>query len=135
VKSVAMARRLRRIGEHGLPLAAAACLAWLVAALVVRGLPGLFDGLGRTLAMCLAALLASDPLVRLAGAMLGIARAERAAPAGWFAACALCCHALALLVWPGIYGSDDSIARHGQAWLVFAAVSPVFVARFWAERV
>jgi hypothetical protein len=129
-----MARRLRRIGEHGLPLAAVACLAWAVAALAVRGLPGLFDGRGRTLAMCLAALLASDPLVRLAGAVLGIPSAERAAPAGWFAACALSCHVLAMLFWPGIYGGDESIARNGQAWLVFAAVAPVFVARFWAER-
>jgi 4-amino-4-deoxy-L-arabinose transferase-like glycosyltransferase len=129
-----MARRLRRIGEHGLPLAAVACLAWLVAALAVRALPGLFESRGWAIGMCLAAVLVSDPLVRLAGAVLGIPRPERAAPAGWFAACVLACHALALLFWPSIYGSDEAVARNGQAWLVVAAIAPVFVARFWAER-
>jgi hypothetical protein len=132
---MAVRKRKLQIGEHGLPLALAAVLAALIAALLVRALPGLFEHRGRVLMLCLATVFATEVLLRLGGAVLGIEAAKRVAPAAWFGAMLICCHTLGLLFWPQLYGADETIVRHGSAWIMFAAVCPILNARYGAERV
>jgi hypothetical protein len=132
--TMASRRRKLQIGEHGLPLALTALLAAVLSALLVRALPGVFEHRGRVLFVCLTTIVATEFLLRFGGAVLGIEASKRVAPAAWFGAVLICCHALGLLLWPQLYGTDETIVRHGSAWIMFAAVCPVLNARFWAER-
>jgi hypothetical protein len=131
---MAKTQRKFQIGEHGLPLALTAIGAWLLAMLAIRLLPSLFENRPRVLLLCLVAIGASEVGLRLGGALLGVEASKRLPLAAWFAAVLLLCHALAQLFWPSLYGSDEMIMRHGNAWIMFAAICPILNARYWSER-
>jgi hypothetical protein len=134
VARMARTRRTLQIGEHGLPLALTAIVAWMFAALTIRMLPSLFESRLKVVLLCAAMIVASELLLRLGGAVLGIDASKRVPPAAWFAAMLLLCHALAQLFWPSLYGHDETIVRHGSAWLMIAAICPILNARYAAER-
>ena len=47
---------------------------------------------------------------------------------------ALVCHTLAIVWWPSLYGADETIVRHGTAWLVWTFAAMVGAAWYFAER-
>lgn len=126
--------RSGRLGEHGLPLVLAAILLWVIGALVVRVMPGVFDRRWTTLLAMLAAIPAAELLLFVLGALLGIERGKRLPAASVLGVVVIGCHALALVLWPGMYGAEAVVVHHGGAWLAWAGIAPVLCAWFAAER-
>ncbi len=125
--------RAGRLGEHALPLVLAGIGLWVIGALLVRVLPGLFESRWRTLLALLVTIPAAELLLMLLGAMLGIERDKRLPAAACLAIVVIGCHALALVLWPGLYGGEPIVVHHGGAWLAWAGISPVLCAWFRAE--
>jgi hypothetical protein len=126
--------RKGRLGEHALPLGLAAVLLWLVGALMVRVLPGVFESRWRTLVACLALVPLAELMLLLLGAVFGLEPAKRLPAAAWLGIVMLACHVMALVLWPQLYGTDDATVRHGTAWLMWAAATPIASAWFRHER-
>jgi hypothetical protein len=126
--------RKGRLGEHTLPLALAGILLWLIAALAVRVLSGVFDSPWRSLGACLAMIPLAELVLLTFGAMLGIERRARLPAAAWLGIVVIACHTLGLMLWPQLYGADPAVVRHGAAWLGWAAICPAANAWFWSER-
>jgi hypothetical protein len=126
--------RTGRLGEHALPLALAGIGLWVIATLIVRVLPGLFESRGRTLLALVAAIPMAELLLMLLGAMLGIERGKRLPAAACLAIVVIGCHALALVLWPSLYGAEPVVVHHGGAWLAWAGIAPVLCAWLAAER-
>lgn len=123
-----------RLGEHTLPLALAGIGLWVIGALIVRVLPGVFESRWQTLAALLLAIPAAEVLLIGLGALLGIERAKRLPAAAWIGIVVVACHALAMVVWPDSYGPDALAALRGSAWLGWMAVAPTLCAWIAFER-
>jgi hypothetical protein len=121
-----------RLGEHGLPLAIVGVALWLVAALVVRSFPGMFEGRWRLALMMLAMIPLAEVVLLLVGIVLGFERPKRLPAAALVAMVGLAMHALALVWWPSLYGTDEMIVRHGAAWIALAFAALVGMA--WHAR-
>jgi hypothetical protein len=126
--------RTGRLGEHALPLMLSGIGLWVIGALIVRILPGLFESQWRTLLALVVAIPTAELLLMLLGAMLGIERAKRLPAAACLAVVVIGCHALALVLWPGLYGAEPMVVHHGGAWLAWAGIAPVLCAWLAAER-
>ncbi len=127
-------RNKLRLGEHAFPLAIAALALWLVAALAVRALPGLFESRVRVALLMLATVPFAELLLMTVGAILGFERPKRLPAAAWLALIGLAAHTLALVWWPTLFGTDEAIVRHGAAWIVWAFASVVGMAWIAAEK-
>lgn len=126
--------RTGRLGEHALPLALAGVGLWVIGSLVVRALPGLFESRWQTLVALLASVLAAEALLILLGTMLGIERAKRLPAAAWLGVIVIGCHALALVVWPDVYGTDALAVLRGAGWLAWTGIAPTLCAWIAFER-
>ena len=126
--------RTGRLGEHTLPLALAGLGLWVIGALVVRILPGVFESRWQTIVALLLAIPAAEALLILLGTMLGIERAKRLPAAAWLGIVVMGCHALAMVVWPDAYGAEALAALRGAAWLAWTGVAPILCAWIAFER-
>jgi uncharacterized membrane protein YhdT len=131
---MARTRSKLRLGEHALPLALTAVAVWLVAALIVHSFPGLFESKLRLGLALLAMLPIAETILVLVGVVLGLERPKRLPAASLLAIVALACHTVALVWWPSLYGNDETIVRHGGAWVTWTFTSLVVMAWFEAER-
>lgn len=126
--------RSGRLGEHALPTALAGVGVWLVLALVIRVVPGVFEKRWTTLVAMLVAVPLAELLLMLMGALLSVERGKRLPVAAFLSVSIIGCHALALVLWPGLYGAEPLGVHHGGAWLAWAGVAPVLCASLAAER-
>jgi hypothetical protein len=126
--------RTGRLGEHALPLALAGIGLWVIAALIVRVLPGVFESRWRTLLALFAAVPLAEVLLMVLGAVLGIDRPKRLPAAAFLAIIVIGCHVLTLVLWPSLYGADALVVHHGGAWLAWAGMAPVLCAWLASER-
>lgn len=129
-----MARKKTKLGEHALPLIVTALTLWLVAALCVRSFPSLFETRARLMLAMLAMLPIAELVLTIAGWIMGMERPKRLPAAALLAVVALACHALAVVWWPSLYGSDETVMRHGSAWLVWTFAAIVGAAWISAEH-
>ena len=126
--------RKSRLGEHALPLVFAGIAVWAIGALMVRVFPVLFESRWRTLALLFAMVPLAEIALMVLGAVLGLERAKRLPAAAWLGIVIIGCHALALVLWPTLYGADALVVHHGAAWLAWTGAAPILCAWIAAER-
>ena len=131
---VTSTKRTSRLGEHVLPLALAGIGLWVIGALIIRVLPGVFESRWQTFAALFAVVPAAELLLIGLGTLLGIERTKRLPAAAWLGVVVMACHATAMVVWPDSYGPEALAALRGSAWLTWAAVAPTLCAWIAFER-
>lgn len=123
-----------KLGEHALPITVTALLLWLVGALCVRSFPGLFEARSHVMLAMLVSVPLAVVIMLAMDWILGLERNKALPAATLLAVIALACHVLALIWWPSLYGADESIVRHGSAWLVWTFAAIIGAAWVSAER-
>ena len=131
---MSQALKKQRLGEHALPIALAGVGLWLAAALLVRALPGVFEGRVQTLIAMLLLFPAAEIGLRVLSAILGIERTKGLPAGALLGMIVVLCHGLALVLWPSLYGAGIETAGHGAAFVAWAGAAPVLCAWYAAER-
>lgn len=129
-----MSSKKTKLGEHALPVTLTALLLWLVGALCIRSFPAMFDSRGQLMLAMLASIPIAVIVLIALDWIMGLERTKGLPAASLLAVVGLACHTIAIVWWPSLYGADETIIRHGTAWLVWTFAAMVGAAWYFAER-